>query len=144
MVALTTKKSHKKKEKFWGDEENKLSPQENIQLTKGQKGYLNANTKALKKEENEDVNFFSWKTKQFIFEDTPLLEVFTLLEEAYQVDFELSNASLNQCQMNASFNQQPLEAILEVFEITYNLEVNRSTQNIQILGGGCETIEEVN
>ena len=86
---------------------------------------------------NEDPNFISWKTKEFVFIDTPLGDVVLILNNAYQSTLYLENENLLSCPVTVSFKGQSFEAILEVLKATLNLETQKNSSGIAISGQGC-------
>ena len=99
---------------------------ENLLLDPGEKGtYLQRNG-SLYKGMNNDPNFSAWRTHQFEFNETPLMEVARLLEKVYFVEVSFSDPSIGDLQLTASFDQQPVEFILDVIRLTFQLELTQS------------------
>jgi transmembrane sensor len=73
----------------------------------------------------------------FIFEDTPVQEVFELLEKTYGVEIVIGNVALKRCVFTGDLNgiklYQQLDYICDALRITYEI---RGT-GIFISGGGC-------
>ena len=91
----------------------------------------------IEKKLNENINFASWKTKQIIFEDTPMPDVIRIINEIYKSDLRLLGEELNSCPVSTTFEDQSLESILKVLESTLNLTIDRKDQYIEISGEGC-------
>ncbi len=108
-----------------------------IQLGAGERGILNQKTGQLFKTVNDDVNFMSWKTKQFTFEDMALEQVIGILNNAFQLSIYLKNPEIRECPVTVSFENQSLESILEVLKITLDLAVQETSKGIEISGNGC-------
>ncbi len=74
------------------------------------------------RKESPPANFLSWKTGRFDFTDTPLAEVFRLLEQYYPLNITTDNPALLECRLNARFEKQSIEEVLEVIALTFGLE----------------------
>ncbi len=92
-------------------------------LVPGEKGTLFNKSSALEKSENKNPNYLAWKTRDFMFAETPLNEVFRCLEKTYHVDIEVSDPRLNDLKLSAQFDKKPIEFILNVVGLTFNLEL---------------------
>ena len=66
----------------------------------------------------------AWKTHDLIFNETPLHEVVNYLEEVYHVDIELTEPELNALLLTAHFEKKPIDFILNVVRLTFNLELS--------------------
>ncbi len=75
---------------------------------------------------------------QFRFEETPLSEVISKLENAYGIQILLSNDKMNDCPMTANLTKQPLFGKLDL--VCAILKANYEVQGTRILitGRGCE------
>lgn len=92
-------------------------------LTPGERGTLSNKDLTLVKSANSDQNASAWKTKQLVFEDTPLAEVVSALEKVYFVNIQLADPALRDLALTANFNNQPVDFILDVIRLTFNLEL---------------------
>lgn len=59
-----------------------------------------------------------WKTKDILFENTPLSEVIRQIELSYNVKIKIDNPALNKETFTGHFNNDPLDAILEVISFS--------------------------
>ena len=80
-------------------------------------------SKILEKSVNTNPNFLAWKTHDFIFEDVPLSEVFTCLENVYHVNIDVQEPELNDLLLNAQFDKKSIDFILNVVGITFDLDL---------------------
>ena len=112
-------------------------PGERVVLVKGQMAHFYKEEAKIEKKLNENINFASWKTKQIIFEDTPMPDVIRIINEIYKSDLRLLGDELNSCPVSTTFEDQSLESILKVLESTLNLTIDRKDQYIEISGEGC-------
>lgn len=113
------------------------NPDERVILVKGEKAiFYKSNTK-IEIFINEDINFDSWKTKQIIFEDTPMPEVIRIINEIYKSDLKLVGSQILDCPVTTTFDNQSLESILNVLESTLDLSIVHKGNSIEISGEGC-------
>jgi transmembrane sensor len=95
-----------------------------VYLVPGEKGILFNKSSILEKSQNSNLNFLAWKTRDFIFNDIPLNEVFTCLEKTYHVNIQVTDPVLNDLKLNAQFDKKPIDFILNVVGLTFNLELS--------------------
>jgi ferric-dicitrate binding protein FerR (iron transport regulator) len=103
---------------------DELSAKAQFYLTPGEKGTLLNNSSNPHKSENTDPNYLAWKTHDFIFAEVPLNEVFKCLEKTYHVNIEVLEPELNELKLNAQFDKKPIDFILNVVSLTFNLELS--------------------
>ncbi len=95
-----------------------------VYLVSGEKGILFNKSSILEKSENSNPNYLAWKTRDFIFNDIPLNEVFKCLEKTYHVKIQVNEPGLNDLKLNAQFDKKPIDFILNVVGLTFNLELS--------------------
>ena len=103
---------------------DELSIGNQIYLTPGEKGTLSNNSNNPEKSENTDPNYLAWKTHDFVFAEVPLNEVFKCLEKTYHVNIEVLEPELNDLKLNAQFDKKPIDFILNVVSLTFNLNLS--------------------
>lgn len=103
---------------------DELSTEKQVYLTPGEKGTLSNNSSNPKKSENSDPNYLAWKTHDFIFDEIPLNEVFKCLEKTYHVKIEVLEPELNNLKLNAQFEEKPIDFILNVVSLTFNINLS--------------------
>ncbi len=101
-----------------------ISTVKEVVLIPGEKGTLLNSGKTLEKSENLNPNYLSWKTHDFIFSESPLDEVFSCLEKTYHVKIQVTEPGLNSLKLNARFDKKPIDFILNVVRLTFNLELS--------------------
>ncbi len=80
-----------------------------------------------------DINkFLSWRTGEFVFEQTPLSDVIINLERAYNVRIDLQDRSLDDIRVTGEFGQEPLMQILNEICWSANLRY-RQEDDVYIL-----------
>lgn len=108
-------------------------------LKPNEKAILDRSSGRLFKVINDDPNYLSWKTKVFVFDDTPLDKVVANLSNAYQTEIRLSTENLRECPVTVSFNNQSLNTILEILKATLGLSIEKTDGRFEISGQGCGT-----
>ncbi len=115
-----------------GDKEEKLF------LIAGEKGTFDKSNNQLTKKENLDPNFISWKTRQLTFENESLVNVIDKINQTYHSNITIENPDIYHCLLTATFEDQPLEIILEVILETFDLNIEKVDGNILISGNECQ------
>jgi len=110
---------------------------EQMILRAGNSGSYNILSSELQLVKAYNPNNLSWKTRELYFEDTPLKEVADLIGKVYNVKLEISNPGLASCPITVSFSDQSLESVLNVLEVTLDLQVFRSGNIITLDGTAC-------
>ncbi len=103
-------------------------------LEKGEQGVYQAANRSVTQVATVAPNALAWRTRQLDFQNQPLSEVATALEEVYQRPVVVDTASTN-LRLTAAFNDQPLEEVLEVISLTLDVDhhVRRDTIYLQSL-----------
>jgi len=74
----------------------------------------------------KDPNYLSWKTKEFKFVDTALLEVLRELGDSYHVEIHTDDLDLSKLRITTSYSGQSIDAILETIGTAFDLRVSHS------------------
>lgn len=77
-----------------------------------------------------DKNYLAWKTRNFVFEDSKLLEVVASLNKVYGSEIIIPSDSIKEARITTTFNDQSIEAILNVLSATLDLEIVRNNGQI--------------
>ena len=104
-----------------------LEPGEKVEMSKMQEP-SNQGVKTVFTNEN----FMSWKTKKICFNDEPLIKIVEVLNKVYNVNIRLENAHLNSLKVTATFDNQTLDAVLDVIQATVDVTVKRNGDIIEI------------
>ena len=115
----------------------KQDQQDLIVMKAGSGGSYNKLQRELKLIPSSDPNNISWKTRELYFEGSTLREVADLLNRVYGVNIVIMNQELASCPITVTFTDQTIEAILNVLEITLDLQVTRIGDEIRLDGEGC-------
>jgi ferric-dicitrate binding protein FerR (iron transport regulator) len=85
-----------------------------------------------------NANSGAWRTGKLNFENIPLKQVLGDLERFYGIKVKLQNANLGNCRFSGNFENAKLDEVLQILEITLNLNYQKlSKHNIIITGPGC-------
>lgn len=76
--------------------------------------------------------------QQFVFDETPVSEVFRILESAYNVRIMYDREKLGSCPLNATLIGQPFKEKLEVICNALDAQYELADNRITILGKGCK------
>lgn len=118
-----------------------LLPTENheILLVQGEKGTLIGSKNQLEKALNTNVNYLAWKTHDLVFNEVPLSEVISCLEKVYHVDIQVAEPEINDLLLKAHFNKKPIDFVLDVVRLTFNLELSVENEQFILSGRKNET-----
>lgn len=100
----------------------KVNPKEKAIVRKNEKPVLEANT-------DELYNYY--RTRKFVCNATPLYKLVSVLNEAYDAKIVITNPAITNMPLTATFNEEPLDRILQVIAQTFNIKVD--TQHNQII-----------
>jgi transmembrane sensor len=110
---------------------------ETIILATGEK-LLTGNTSGLKKIINDNPNFNSWCTQKLVFKNTELEDILPLVEELYNISFQVNEKRILSCRFTGKFENAKLEDVLKT--LSYSMEINFTSQignYYQVSGKGC-------
>jgi ferric-dicitrate binding protein FerR (iron transport regulator) len=87
---------------------------------------------------NQDLNTLSWKTKELVFDNSPLLKAFSELENHYNVKFEINpDLDLTSCKLRSKFNDETLGQVLNELKLIFNMEYFETDTHVQIQQLNC-------
>ncbi len=114
-----------------GSEVNDNHP---ILLVPGEKGIVTNNGSVPAKMENTNLNYLAWKTHDFVFNEIPLRDVIICLENTYHVDIEFTQPELNDLKLTAHFENKPIDFVLNVVRLTFNLDLSEENEQFTFSG----------
>ncbi len=76
----------------------------------------------IQKAATKNINYMSWKTGEFIFNDTPLEEVVNDLNSFYPKQVIIKSQN-NRCKFTADFNNANLSDIIKILALSCNLKI---------------------
>ncbi len=118
----------------------KLEPNEinqSIELKAGEVGIFDKKRKDLALKTNENDNYLAWKTKRIVFDGTSLREVVQIINDTYGVEMMLSTEVSDACQVTVIFDNQSLDAVLNILKSTLNLIYKIEGNKIEITKAEC-------
>jgi transmembrane sensor len=108
-----------------------------VELISGEKGVFAKDNRELNEAINEDENYQSWNTKKLTFNETHLSAVVEAINKTYNTNIVLSGPVSDSCVVTVSFDNQSLDAVLNVLESTLNITYKREGNRIEIISSGC-------
>lgn len=78
-----------------------------------------------------------WRTRKLTFSGESLQEIVNTLSLAYEKSIELVGEDFSGCSLNADFENDTLENVLQVIALTLNLSIHEEGESISLRGEGC-------
>lgn len=100
-----------------------LNTDEEIVLNPG--GFAHADRRHISPGKKPDPNYLAWKTREFHFENEEIRNVFSLLEEVYQVKIRFNDQNVGSLRLTSSYSRQSIDAILNTIATAFNMQVTR-------------------
>ena len=79
---------------------------------------------------NTNKNYLAWKTKKFVFEGEKLQNVIKTVNKAYNVNLIIDGDSLNNLKFNSTFDNLPLDSVLDILCTSYSLQYTKQNKSI--------------
>ena len=108
-----------------------------LELTPGEKGAFVTTQNEVAETINEDLNYEAWNTRKLTFNETHLSDVVKAINKTYNADIVVTGPVSDACLLTVSFDNQTLDAVLNVLENTLNLTYRRIGNRIEIISAGC-------
>jgi ferric-dicitrate binding protein FerR (iron transport regulator) len=100
-------------------------------LPAGKRGWVNIKEDSIGQDMILSPNYSAWITKELIFQRTPLVQAFGILENTYHVKISMENPGIGKIPYTANFYpNQKLDYIIEVIARTHKLKVERKVDEI--------------
>lgn len=116
------------------------SAEGDVLLEKGASFLFDEQAQRRQKDFVMDKNKFSFATRSFYFNNTPLSEVIVYLEKAYGITIRMQHTTIGNCRLTGQFNYVPVEHILDMltysFPITFDYK--KSEKTVYLSGNGCD------
>ena len=113
------------------------SNNQEVIIEAGEIGIYDKQTGNLSKNQNEDPNYLAWKTDIFVFDSTDLESVVFALNRKFHAQISLAGNNLNDCQLNATYDRQSLDAIIKIIEQTLGITATYNGDQIILSGDTC-------
>ncbi len=111
-------------------------PSEKVIMTPGDKVEVSTMKNKISKSKNENENYISWKTKKLIFNNSSLNYIVNSLNKVYKSNIVITDRKLDNCRLTATFENQSLDAVLNVIKETLDLNIVKSGSTIELSGNG--------
>jgi transmembrane sensor len=105
---------------------------DSLSLVPGEMVSYNAQRKELKKTLFLNNNFLAWKTKILEFNNTPVEEALNVISNYYHVTVIGNIDPVMKYTLSANFNNQPIEKVLPVLELTWDAKISYSADTIYL------------
>lgn len=104
------------------------------------KATFDKNAAKVEQTRDENSNACAWKRDELRFNNTPLNEVFDLMERFYKIELTIENTDILNCQdpFTTRLNKASLQKAITALSATYDVEfVEQSKGNHMVKGGAC-------
>ena len=115
---------------------------EGVIVTPGDAAVLANGTKLISQVNNEDLNFLSWKTKQLMFDDTPMEKLINSLERHFNIKIDVENAETLNCRFTGDFEKTEIENAIKVITRATGTTYTINEGQYIINGLGCNKLHE--
>ena len=110
----------------------------NIVILPGEKsitaGISNLPQKAL----SDNPNYMSWKTRDFVFNNTNIREIVQLVNKIYNANISIQNSSSAEtCNLTGKYSCHTLNDMLDMLRIVLNISIEKDGDNIILNTSGC-------
>jgi ferric-dicitrate binding protein FerR (iron transport regulator) len=106
-------------------------------VTQGNYCSVHKSRKLVYTAQNIDENYLAWKTGKLIFHNQPIATVSDILALYYDTKIELEDASLAYCLFSGTFEQKPIDIILNQIQADLNFTIINTGSKITFSGKGC-------
>lgn len=113
------------------------STQQTEYVTPGQQAFYHKKTGKITVQTTPDPNVTAWKTRRFLFDETPLSTVAQQIGAVYGVKIDFANPALAQCRLSARYENLPLERVLNLIADTFGISVQRTGDQVIFNGAAC-------
>jgi len=113
-------------------------PGEKVYLNPGEQAEISSRNQTIRKTPAPDPNYMAWKTKHIVFDNVRLEEIIETLRSVYHIEIRLAEPGLRECRVTATFDQQPVSAVLKVIGSTLDLRVEESGRAFILTGNPCK------
>jgi hypothetical protein len=80
----------------------------------------------------------SLNSKILKFKQAELQVVAEILSQTYGVSIKIERPQLLHCKLTATFDNEPLQNIIEIIQETFNMEIHSEKGTIWLKGGSCQ------
>lgn len=84
----------------------------------------------LAKDKISDKLYNYYRSKEFVCDNTPLWKLVEVINKAYDSQVEIGREELRNLPMNATFNNESLDQVLNVISLTFDIKVTKRDNRI--------------
>ncbi|HAS40934.1 MAG TPA: hypothetical protein DCS93_10660 [Microscillaceae bacterium] len=103
-----------------------------VELIKGDMSNFDVQNGKLTKQINRDLNYLSWKTNTLVFKKATMGQIVADLSRHFKVSVNCTPALRQKFSFNGTFKQQSLDKILQVIELTLDVQISKQGNSILI------------
>lgn len=103
-----------------------LSASSGVILKAGDNGLLRKDGQIVANRGTVSDDDLAWMSGRLVFRETPMTEVASAIQRWYGIDLRMSDASLRSQRITATFNNEPVDGMLEVLRLVLGAEIARS------------------
>ncbi|MDN5200383.1 FecR domain-containing protein [Fulvivirgaceae bacterium BMA10] len=103
-----------------------------VELAKEEIGVYDKQGDELNEGKNTDLNFLSWKTGVLIFKRASMGQIVKDLERHYKLEITCAAEIRQKFTFNGTFDNQPIENVLEVLEAVLDVNIEHRQESIHI------------
>jgi ferric-dicitrate binding protein FerR (iron transport regulator) len=122
-----------------GEVEFFTSDTKGVTLKAGETGTYDKVKKEFHKLDNVDINAISYKSKHFVFHNTPLNKVLQSLNSVYSDKFKVDNSNLGNCTITVIFDNESPGSIADIIAETLGLQLTNDDNTFLFQGETCSS-----
>ena len=114
-------------------------PNNKVELIKGEKAAFSAQHGEILKSMNDDPNWLAWQNDILMFDGTPLNQLVSTLEDYFDIYLKYDSQTLGACHFTGTFKNPSLSDVMEVLQLSLNLEYQiKADKQVELIGGSCK------
>jgi ferric-dicitrate binding protein FerR (iron transport regulator) len=94
-----------------------------LTLSAGEKGIINNTDSIPVKETIHDLNYNSWKSREFVFHNTNLMEIVALANAVYGVQIDIQSDHIDQCNLTGQYSCKSIDEMLDMLKVVLDVTV---------------------
>ncbi|HEY4784746.1 MAG TPA: FecR family protein [Bacteroidales bacterium] len=107
-------------------------------LTSSEKGISMADSVTPQKAELNNPNYMSWKTHEFVLNNTNIKDIVNIIRSTYHVDVVLQAQNTKNCNLSGKFTDQSLDEILDMLQVAFKVTYEKENNTIIIKKTDCQ------
>jgi ferric-dicitrate binding protein FerR (iron transport regulator) len=108
-----------------------------INLTEGETGIFNKNSKEFSKFIADNPNTIAYKTKVFVFRNTRLADAIARLNDVYPEKITIANNNLADCPITVTFDDESIYSIVSIIAETLDIKYTQNNTGFILDGTEC-------